>query len=604
DFGIFPLAESSVRYYAAQLVLALERFHAEGILCRSLDPTSLMVDAAGQLAVVGLRHSKYVGRGRTFTICGTPEYHSGETPLHAAVKGGHCNIVQLLVDARADCNLVNKDKQTPMTLAERLGLDDVQRILTVHTRPADAELVSAVMSRDVHGLQDLLRRRGNPNATNNVLNMRERTLTLTLGVGRPNARPNCDLPLVVAIKNGRRGCAKRIFATAHKPTCNVAASELTVDYSCRLGQGGCGAVYKAWWRGQAVAVKTGLQAQDVGDLEKEIRAMKAYVVLVLVYVAVLVATAGCDVGPHVQLVLEYMDGGDLRQYLDKKRDSAAVPVEYSPLEVAWVIANALADLHNCGLMHRDLKSLNVLLSSTNYIKVADLGPRACAQRRDKNDHWPSWMAPEVQVPDAKYNASADIYSFGVILTELNTLQMPYADVKMAPWTLMTEVAAGRLRPSLHADCPAWLRELATACITHDPAQRPNAYDIVQKLQRQRRLERILATSDRPVSQVPSMNSSIPCPACGAVLPLKDIMCQMCKTPAPSEATKLDMLLQRIEASDTAISTMLNCGVCNTPASIREEVCRNRDCGASYPSIAAKIQALCSRINVANKLAAA
>ncbi|EQC42886.1 AGC/PKG protein kinase [Saprolegnia diclina VS20] len=78
EFGIFPLAESSVRYYAAQLVLSLQRFHAEGILCRSLDPTNLMVDAHGQLSIVGLRQSKYVGAGRTFTICGNPEYISPE----------------------------------------------------------------------------------------------------------------------------------------------------------------------------------------------------------------------------------------------------------------------------------------------------------------------------------------------------------------------------------------------------------------------------------------------------------------------------------------------------------------------------------------------
>ncbi|KDO17839.1 hypothetical protein SPRG_21778 [Saprolegnia parasitica CBS 223.65] len=56
-----------------------------------------------------------------------------------------------------------------------------------------------------------------------------------------------------------------------------------------------------------------------------------------------------------------MDGGNLRQYLDKKREGEPVPFEYSTLDIAWVIANALADLHRNGFLHRDPKSLNTLL---------------------------------------------------------------------------------------------------------------------------------------------------------------------------------------------------------------------------------------------------
>ncbi|OQR95323.1 cGMP-dependent protein kinase [Thraustotheca clavata] len=78
DFNIFPLAESSIRYYGAQLILALQAFHAEGILCRSLDPTNIMIDAKGQFSIVGLRQSKYIGAGRTYTICGNPEYLAPE----------------------------------------------------------------------------------------------------------------------------------------------------------------------------------------------------------------------------------------------------------------------------------------------------------------------------------------------------------------------------------------------------------------------------------------------------------------------------------------------------------------------------------------------
>ncbi|KAG3119536.1 Protein phosphatase 2C and cyclic nucleotide-binding/kinase domain-containing protein [Phytophthora idaei] len=73
-----PHGESFVRYYAAQVVMALEFMHSEGVVSRTVDPTNLMVDRSGNLRMINLRLSKYVGRGRTYTVCGTPEYLAPE----------------------------------------------------------------------------------------------------------------------------------------------------------------------------------------------------------------------------------------------------------------------------------------------------------------------------------------------------------------------------------------------------------------------------------------------------------------------------------------------------------------------------------------------
>ncbi|OQR91706.1 hypothetical protein ACHHYP_20174 [Achlya hypogyna] len=303
-----------------------------------------------------------------------------------------------------------------------------------------------------------------------------------------------------------------------------------------------------------------------------------------------------------------MDGGDLRHYLDKKRKGETVPIEYSTLEVAWVIANALADLHHEDLLHRDLKSHNVLLSSSNYIKLADLGlARNDASTMTKGVGTLYWMAPEVQTFGAKYNASADIYSFGVILTELNTLQVPYADVKMAQLEVMNGVVAGTLRPSLRPDCPVWLRDLATACMAHDPKQRPTAHEIVKLLQRQLKEQAEVPPNLHSVNAAPASGFSSSHPNSNASWSSSDsqsstwariptLVSTTVPTPLPtpnaqparhprSASAKLDGLLHRIKASGAAIDISCRCRVCESETAITDVVCA--DCEEPLPSDADK-----------------
>ncbi|OQR85713.1 protein kinase [Achlya hypogyna] len=482
------------------------------------------------------------------------------TPLHFAALNGHVESARHLIAAGADINSVTRAGQTLLHLAV---LGDAQDILT-----------------------ELLQTAGIDVSISNELG---------------------DSPLVVAIKRGHRSFAKLIYSAVYEPTRNVAASELTVDAASRLGQGGFGAVCKGEWGGRAVAVKMGLRMDEVDDLQKEVRAMQTCTSPYLLQLL------GVTTAPQVQLVLELMDGGDLRGYLDKKKRGEAVPVEYSTLEVAWVIANALADLHHEGLLHRDLKSHNVLLSSTSYIKVADLGlARNDASRMTTGVGTVSCMAPEVQVPGAKYDAAADIYSFGVILTELNTLKLPYEDTKMAPWTLMAEVAAGRLRPSLRDDCPLWLRDLATACMAHDPTQRPTALQIARLLQRQRQhqpgdslppqpaLPPAGATSAKaPIGSRESSNGSpvvssqsstqylsysalstaslvaptINCSSCKTPQSLLNSECSKCTAPAKSATLKLKVLHARLaKAKDRGVDVSVPCFVCSAPGDATTDAC--------------------------------
>ncbi|TYZ65708.1 hypothetical protein PybrP1_007728 [[Pythium] brassicae (nom. inval.)] len=100
-----------------------------------------------------------------------------------------------------------------------------------------------------------------------------------------------------------------------------------------------------------------------------------------------------------------------------------------------------------------------------------------------------WTAPELlRGAAAKNNGvseAVDIYSFGVILSELDTLEYPFEraqrELKLSDSQLLEKFVDGSLQPTVSASCPAAARELLLACVAHDPSERPTAAIVVQTL---------------------------------------------------------------------------------------------------------------------------
>ncbi|KDO31111.1 TKL protein kinase [Saprolegnia parasitica CBS 223.65] len=423
---------------------------------------------------------------------------SNATPLHAAVTNGHFRVVELLLDAGAIITIENAVTTMLWELADEAVLD-VFRIKgrvfspppTVTTNTcvdASSDLLQAVQDGNVQQLQMLLGSNPCPNAIqndtmDNLLHVAAKghhigvldVLLLQAPTLRHHRRnKSLATALHIAIKHRNQHTTQVLHYAMRWTTRYVQARDIDINREVAHGNGKGSIVYKGTYKDKAVAVKTVLLPSQAQSLVSEIQALLR---CDSPYLMRLLAVADQDT-PAPKLVFEVMDVGNLRMYLDKKREHLSLQVDYSLLDVAWVVANGLADLHRQGLRHRDLKSSNILLSTTNYIKVGGLGLAFTASTAPssptRNGGMPFWTAPEMLRKGQIYSDKADDLL-------LETLQLPYATQDIDDCTFRGDVRDGKLQPSLSTTCAPWLRDLISRCIAYNPSQRPSAQEIVDVL---------------------------------------------------------------------------------------------------------------------------
>jgi serine/threonine protein kinase len=154
-------------------------------------------------------------------------------------------------------------------------------------------------------------------------------------------------------------------------------------------------------------------------------------------------------------------------------------------QVAFGVACGMKFLHACGVVHRDLKSLNILLDDDFEAKIGDLG--LAKFLHDGEVHtmrigsYP-WMAPEV-LHSEFYNEKADVYSYGMIVYELATLRYPFGECRDAK-SIQYQVL-NRRRPALDSSVPVSVSNLIRRCWSHDARERPSFAEIVAEFEDER-----------------------------------------------------------------------------------------------------------------------
>jgi hypothetical protein len=256
------------------------------------------------------------------------------------------------------------------------------------------------------------------------------------------------------------------------PTAEQAPAGGRYIVEAALGQGGMGSVYRARDRvlGRTVALKQ-LFPELVANRELAQRFEQEARVLAQLAHSHIVQIFDLVVEPSgMWMAMELIDGGSLE---DKIERDGALPLTEA-LRLARQMAEALAYAHAQGVVHRDFKPGNVMLTPSGHVKVADFGLAKLLQHQGDAKLTragtvmgsPPYMSPE-QATAGAVDVRTDIYAFGITLFEMLTGSVPFTGE-------LTHVLMGHLtrRPEFPAAIAAKLPEPLVALVLHTLEKRP------------------------------------------------------------------------------------------------------------------------------------
>ncbi|KAL9669490.1 hypothetical protein QQ045_007037 [Rhodiola kirilowii] len=247
-----------------------------------------------------------------------------------------------------------------------------------------------------------------------------------------------------------------------------------------IGQGSCGSVYHAQWYGSDVAVKVFSRQEYTDDtifsFRQEVSLMKR-----LRHPNVLLFMGAVTSPEHLAIVTEFLPRGSLFRLL--QRNTSKLDWR-KRVHMSLDIARGINYLHHCNppIIHRDLKSSNLLVDRNWTVKVGDFGLSRLKHETylstNTGKGTPQWMAPEV-LRNEPLNEKSDVYSFGVVLWELATEKVPWENLNSMQVIGAVGFMNHRLEIPKDVD-PQWA-SLIESCCHSDPNQRPSFPELLEKL---------------------------------------------------------------------------------------------------------------------------
>ncbi|XP_038900892.1 serine/threonine-protein kinase EDR1-like isoform X2 [Benincasa hispida] len=258
------------------------------------------------------------------------------------------------------------------------------------------------------------------------------------------------------------------------PEWNIDYSELTVGI--RIGIGFFGEVFRGIWNGTDVAIKVFLEQdltpENVEDFCNEISILSR-----LRHPNVILFLGACTKPPRLSMITEYMEMGSLYSLIHLSGQKKKLSWRRR-LKMLRDICRGLMCIHRMKIAHRDLKSANCLVNKHWTVKICDFGLSRILTdtpaRGSPSAGTPEWMAPEL-FRNEPFTEKCDIFSLGVIMWELCTLNRPWEGVPPERVVYAVGTEGSRL------EIPEGpLGRLISDCWA-EPNERPSCEEILSRL---------------------------------------------------------------------------------------------------------------------------
>eukprot|EP01122_Echinamoeba_exundans_P010444 TRINITY_DN3914_c0_g3_i1.p1 TRINITY_DN3914_c0_g3~~TRINITY_DN3914_c0_g3_i1.p1 ORF type:complete len:778 (+),score=208.17 TRINITY_DN3914_c0_g3_i1:126-2459(+) len=473
-----------------------------------------------------------------------PNLASGanETPLHYAVRMGREDVVKFLVGAGAKMDIKNKEGKTAFDVAIDEGHKELEEALVdmkdlvewlesaglVEYREALVnnditmfiipELSDDILKKILPDANDRARilaeatKLTNSDDTNPELAKRKQKLLKQLAMRkqesvlraslRESARkrlgtsgketsPSPSRPALVS-KLTAQNLKDATSKTANPSTASDIAWEIDprdLEFERSLGMGSSGEVFEGKYLGNRVAIKV----LKTNNLEEEIEEFKKeFQVLVAIGSPNIIKFFGASLSGKLSMVMEFCSRGSLYDVLNKK-DFVFDWDRFFSLTREVVKGVEALHVNDPSVLHRDLKTLNVLVSDDWHAKVCDFGlsrfntgSNLSTLAKCRGTY--AYIAPEVYNCE-KFTTKSDIYSVGVIIWELvyriltGKYLRPFGEFKhlQFDFQILIQACKMNLRPTIPANTPQSLVDLITICWAPERDSRIEAAEVLQRL---------------------------------------------------------------------------------------------------------------------------
>lgn len=368
--------------------------------------------------------------------------NANDTPLHEACKHGHLDVVNFLIKNRASLNVTNIHGNTPLHYACHFGYIDVSMSLV----QSGAKLT--------------------------VLNKLNKT---PLDLARPILKSqleeyaklmNIDLKPVPFMTKSISW--SRAFSNE-----SSMLSQSSIDVNEIIPDPEPGITYQGQWQGMDVIIKCvkvkkidNRSANNFNNEYKKLRIFNNANILPLI---------AASLNKNLLIVTQYLKYGSLMDFLPKHKD---IPKE-NLINFAIHIAKGMNFLHSFDsniVLNYDLNSRHVIICDDLIAKISLSDYKFSITNRVKIPY-PAWVAPEAlkNRPEEINKASADMWSFAIILWELHTKTIPFGDY--IPMLLGQMIANDGLRIEIPSDMSTHMAKLIRICMNEEPLKRPR-FDMV------------------------------------------------------------------------------------------------------------------------------